>query len=156
MLLMENITVTIAPIRETLHIRWLSKYWLSFVIIFPELLFLWNNLKVLIRMTRCGAHIHFVRIDYFCFFFKIEWFTVFQNDSFFKFVAEVLLISRCQSFRVWIPYKFISASCLPSALVPLDRWTLNCVRFVHAFRNTQWPWSICLVTVPISNSLTKQ
>lgn len=94
-LLVEYVAVTVPPIWETLHIRRLSKYWLSFIVVFFELLFLRNNLKILIGLPRRGTHVHLVRIDYFCLLFEIERFAVFQNDCLFKFIAEVLLISRC-------------------------------------------------------------
>ena len=155
-LLVEYVAVTVPPIWETLHIRRLSKYWLSFIVVFFKLLFLRNNLKILIGLPRCGTHVHLVRIDYFCLLFEIERFAVFQNDCLFKFVAEVLLISRCQRSRIRIPYKFISAPCLSPTLIPLKRRTLNCVRFVHTLRNTKRSWSIGLVTVPRSKSLFRK
>ena len=82
MFFVEYVTVTITPIRKTFHVTRLRKYRLAIIIIFFQLLFLRNNLKILISLPRCRSHIHFVRIYDFCFFFQIERLSIFHHNCF--------------------------------------------------------------------------
>lgn len=72
MLLVEDVTLAIAPIRETLHIVRLCQYRLPFIVILLNYLLLRNNLEILIRVRRRRSQVHPVRIDDFCLFLEIK------------------------------------------------------------------------------------
>jgi len=72
MLLVENITLTVPPIWEILHIGRLSKYGLAFIIILLNLFFLGNDLEVFVRLRRRSAQVHSVWIDNFGLFLEVK------------------------------------------------------------------------------------
>ena len=92
MLLVEDVTLTIAPVGETLHIVRLCQYRLPFIVILLNYLLLGNNLEILIRIRCCRSQVHPVRIDDFCLFLEIKRLSILHYDCFLQFVAEILLI----------------------------------------------------------------
>lgn len=72
MLLVENVTLTVAPIREILHIGRLSEYRLAIIIILLNLFFLRNHFEVLVSLSCRRAQVHSVWINNFGLFLQVE------------------------------------------------------------------------------------
>ena len=93
MLFVENIALTIFPIRKVLHVRRLGQYWLSIVIILLNLFLLWNDLEIFVCIRRSGAHVHPMWINDLGLFFKIEGLPIFEDNCLLKFVTVVFLVT---------------------------------------------------------------
>ena len=72
MFLVENITLTVAPIWEILHVRRLGEYRFAIVIVLLNYFLLGNNLEVLVSLRCRRAQVHSVRIDNFGLFLQVE------------------------------------------------------------------------------------
>lgn len=82
MLLMENIIVTILPVREAFLIERLTHYWFWVIVRCSDLLLFWLQFEWFVGTSIRCIHVHFMRIDYFCFFFKVESICFFDHNSF--------------------------------------------------------------------------
>lgn len=97
-----------------------------------------------------------MRVDYFCFFFQIESFTLFNNKSILEFLLEVLLITWKETFRIWVSHKFVCASCLSASTIASNGIAIMILRIsvwlstlMSALRNCLW--SFVFTIFPIHN-----
>ena len=117
---MKYVVLAVFPIRKGLCIGTGADYWLFFCFCLFHELFLWLNLKIFVCVIAGGSCIHVVGIDDFRFFFEIECFSIFDDNSVLELILEILLVARAHAFGIGVPDKLISASCFPATLVPSE------------------------------------
>ena len=122
MLLMEHIFVSVHPVGVSLLVVRLLIDWFIFLRNQFHLLLFWLKFEILVSTITCRCQFHSMRIDNFCFFFKIECFPFLQYDCVSKFIFEFFLIARVHTLWIWITNKFVCASSVPATYI-----TSNCV-----------------------------
>lgn len=125
---MENVTVSIIPVRVISHVRTLlsNRYLLFFY--FSGFGLLLSNLEISVCSSRGSCQLHLVRIDNFSLFLKVKGYFVILNACVSQFLEVMLLVIRVQ-LRVWISHKTVSASCHTGTLVAggqVVKWTNIC------------------------------
>jgi hypothetical protein len=93
MLLVKNVILPIFPVGEVLLIGALADDWFSLIIRSFYYSFFRLNPEVFVGIVTCCSQIHFVRVDDFGFFFKIESLTLFKDDGALKLVLKVFLVT---------------------------------------------------------------
>ena len=68
-LLVENIVVTILPVREAFLVKWLTHYWFWIIVWSSDLFLFWFELEWFVGASISCIHVHFVWIDNFSLFF---------------------------------------------------------------------------------------
>ena len=114
---MEDVLLSVPPVREAFVVAGLPKYRFSFVDILFKLLLLHFSFEALESILCRRRRGHLVWIDNFGLLLKIKSFAIFQHDRVLVPVLEVALIAGAKSLRVWVPDKTVGYSRLPGAFV---------------------------------------
>jgi len=121
---MENIVLPISPVGKSFRVWGVAENRFIFVLSYSYFLLLWLCFVSLVIIFVGCARFNFVRVYNFWFFFKIESFTLFHNNSVLKLIFEIFLVAWSHRLWVRIPNKFIGDSGFPTTLISANGITM--------------------------------
>ena len=126
---MEDITLTILPVREALLVVAGSNNWFLLIVVLCTLLKRWLNLVALVGDFVLRVALHSVRIDDFGLLLKVECLLGFTHQGALPIKLEIFLVSTEKCFWIWVSNKLVSASCFSLGFV--TNALQNVVRLNH-------------------------
>ena len=107
---MEDIALTILPVREALLVVAGSNNWLLLIVVLCTLLKGWLNLVALVRYLVLSVALHPVGVDDFGLLLKVECFLSFAHQGALPVELEIFLVTTEKCFWIWVSNKLVGTS----------------------------------------------